>query len=54
LGGDIKTDKAIKSFIEIPLAERLNVKYFSRDSAKYEFIKTRIINARKFLKSIYE
>jgi hypothetical protein len=54
LGGDVKTDKAIKSFIEIPAAERLHVKQFSRDLAKYEFIKTRINEARKFLKSIYE
>jgi hypothetical protein len=54
LGGDVKTDKAIKSFIEIPASERLHAKQFSRDSAKYEFIKTRINEARKFLKSIYE
>ena len=54
LGGDVKTDKLINNFIEIPYFERIHAKQFARDSAKYEFIKSRIIEARNFLKSIYK
>ena len=54
LGGDSFTDKLINTYIEIPQAERIHIKSYERDAKKYDFIKSRVLDARKFLKTIYK
>ena len=54
LGGDSFTDKLIDTYIEIPQTERMHIKSYERDSKKYDFIKSRVLEARKFLKTIYK
>jgi hypothetical protein len=54
LGGDELTDKLIDSFVHIPIEERVHIKRFERDKAKYLQLTKRITEARDFLKTIYD
>ena len=54
LGGDELTDKLIDSFVHIPIEERVHIKRFKRDKAKYLQLTKRITEARDFLKTIYD
>lgn len=54
LGGDELTDKCIDRFIEVPQSERINIKYYERNAVQYEFIVSRIREARNFLKKHFK
>jgi len=53
IGGDDITDKAIESFVEIPLTERIYILEFGHDTETVMQIENRVIDAREFLKQYY-
>lgn len=53
LGGDELTDRCIETFIEIPENDRVFVYDFKRDETRYDLIKSRIKEARAYLKNLY-
>lgn len=54
IGGDEITDKAIESFVEIPLPERIYINEFRYDIENTMDIQNRVTGAREFLKEYYE
>ena len=54
LSGDSLGDKMIDMFVEIPKAERISIRSFEFDYAKYKHGVSRVTEARNFLKNKYQ
>jgi hypothetical protein len=54
LGGDELADKMIDMFVEIPKTERISIRTFEFDEAKYKHGVSRVVEARNFLKNKYQ
>lgn len=52
-GGDELTDKLIDLFIEVSPEERIKTFEFTQDQAKEDFLVKRVVDARKYLKTLY-